>query len=441
MQLKTVLAVATATALLAPVTAAAQQYPAPGNPKGTQKKPRGPFKTLKVGKRQRYKTIQAAVTKARPGDTVKVANGTYREGVVVRGAGKRYVKLVGNRQQPERVVIEARGVKGAGAQNGVLVNGADNVTIDGFKAQHQKGNGFFLANVNGYLATNLLAERTGAYGIYAFNSTGGEMSDSEAFYANDGSFYIGQTPPQDKPRRSIVSNVDGWGSVAGFTGTNMRYVTITKSRFYNNGIGIVPNSLSSEKFPPEEDNVIRDNEIFWNNFNYYGRTPFAKRKTATGDIPFPTGVGVLFLGGRRNLLEGNRIFGNHLVGVTALEALTLSEKDAAAKALEGNQVRNNAFGLNGTDRNGRDIVFEGGGQGNCFSGNTGVESVFPADRSTMPECPSTGPNVFLEALRAEALGWVTQGNKEASWIKHPHAARSDVNPPLEHWSPAYDKAR
>lgn len=52
------------------------------------------------------------------------------------------------------------------------------------------------------------------------------------------------------------------------------------------------------------------------------------------------------------------------------------------------RFRNNASGLGGTDRNGRDIVFEGGGQGNCFSGNTGAETVIPADRSTMPECPS-----------------------------------------------------
>ncbi len=441
MQLKTVLAFATATALLAPAAAAAQPYSAPGNPKGAQKKPGGPFKTLRVGKGQRYKTIQAAVTRARPGDTVKVANGTYREGVVVRGAGKRYLKLVGNPRQPEKVVIEARGVKGAGAQNGVLVNGADNVTIDGFKAQHQKGNGFFLINLNGYVATNLIAERSGTYGVYAFNSTGGEMSDSEAFYANDGAFYIGQTPPQDKPRRSIVSNLDGWGSVVGFSGTNMRYVTITKSRFYNNGVGIAPNSLSSEKYPPEEDNVMRDNDIFWNNFNYYKRTPFAKRRTATGDFPYPTGVGVFLLGGRRNLLEGNRIFGNYLAGVAGAEALTLSDEDVAAKALEDNAVRGNSFGLNGTDRNGRDIVFEGGGKGNCFAGNIGVESVVPADRSTMPECPFTGENPFVEAVRTEAIGWVTQPDKEASWIKYQHAARSGVNPPLEHWSPAYDRAR
>ena len=61
------------------------------------------------------------------------------------------------------------------------------------------------------------------------------MRDSDAFYHSDAGFYIGQTPAQDRPIRSIVSNVDSWGNPVGFSATNMRYVTITGSRFYNNG--------------------------------------------------------------------------------------------------------------------------------------------------------------------------------------------------------------
>ena len=42
-----------------------------------------------------------------------------------------------------------------------------------------------------------------------------------------------------------------WGNVLGFSGTNMRYMTITKSRWFNNGAGIVPNALDSEKLPAD----------------------------------------------------------------------------------------------------------------------------------------------------------------------------------------------
>jgi hypothetical protein len=439
------LAAGVAAALLVPAAPAMGQtdYPPPGNPLAGPRKPAGKGKTLQVGKakRYRYRTISAAVKAAKAGDTIRVADGTYREGVQIKGASKRYIKLIGNRKRPEKVLLDGKGLTGASAQNAVLVNGADSVTIDGFKARNYKANGFFLVNVDGYKATNLIAELTGTYGIYAFNSVGGEMSDTEAYYQNDGAFYIGQTPKQAKPKRSIVKDVEGWGSLFGFTGTNMRYVTITKSKFFNNGIGIVPNALSSEKFPPEEDNAIVDNDIFWNNFNYYKETPFPKRRAATGDIPYPTGVGLLFLGGRRNIVERNRIYGNYLVGVTALEALTLDEKDAGAKSLDGNVIRNNAFGLNGSDRNGRDIVFEGGGTGNCFSGNTGVETMVPADASTMPSCPFTGANPFVGSVRAETLGWVGSENKEAAWIRRPHADRADRIQPLETWSKSYRKTK
>jgi hypothetical protein len=352
--------------------------------------------------------------------------------VRIKGASKRYIRLIGNRKRPEKVVLDGKGLKGASAQNAVLVDGADSVTIDGFKARNYKANGFFLVNVDGYKATNLIAALTGTYGIYAFNSVGGEMSNSEAYYANDGAFYIGQTPKQTKPKRSIVKGVEGWGSLFGFTGTNMRYVTITKSKFFNNGIGIVPNALSSEKFPPEEDNAIVDNDIFWNNFNYYKATPFPKRRAATGDIPYPTGVGVLFLGGRRNIVERNRIYGNYLVGLTALEALTLSAKDKDAASLDGNVIRNNAFGLNGSDRNGRDIVFEGGGTGNCFAGNTGVETISPADASTMPACPFTGANrssrPYARSARVGHPGGQGGGLDPASACRPhgPHPAARDV---------------
>ena len=104
-------------------------------------------------------------------------------------------------------------------QNGVFINNADKVIVDGFFARNYKGNGFFVTNANGYTFTHLVAKQTGVYGLYAFNTIGGKMLHSEAYYVNDGAFYIGQTPPQDKPVQSIVRDVDGWGSPIGFSAT------------------------------------------------------------------------------------------------------------------------------------------------------------------------------------------------------------------------------
>ena len=278
-------------------------------------------------------------------------------------------------------------------QNGVFVSGADEVSVNGFMARGYKSNGFFVVNVNGYTLNHLVARQTGVYGLYAFNSIGGRMLNSEAYYVNDGAFYIGQTPPQDKPIQTLVRNVEGWGAPIGFSATNMRYVTITKSRFYNNAVGIVPNALDSEKFPPPEDNVITDNDIFWNNFNFHqGKPPFTVREDGTAAL-VPVGTGILLFGGRGNRVENNRIYGNYLGGVAAIDGFLVT-KTPEAVSLDRNTVSGNAFGLNGTDANGYDIVYDGSGNQNCFS-LAATDTVF--DRSTLSPC--TGKNPFSQAAR------------------------------------------
>jgi hypothetical protein len=411
-----------AAALLAPAAASAQTYPEPQQPGPVESKPKGPHKTYTVcAKKGRcdFRTIQKAVDKARAGDTIRVRDGVYREAVKINGRGKRYLKLVGNPKHPGKVVLRARGKM----QNGIFVNDADEVTVDGFMARDYVANGFFFTNLNGYTMDHLVARHTGVYGLYAFNTIGGRMANSEAYYVNDGAFYIGQTPPQAKPVRTIVRNVEGWGSPLGFSATNMRYVTITKSRFYNNAAGIVPNALDSEKFPPPEDNAIVDNDIFWNNFNFHqGNPPFQVREDSTGAL-VPVGTGVLLLGGRGNLIENNRIHGNFLAGVAAIQGVLL-EKNPQARDLERNIVRNNQLGLNGTDVNGADLMYDGNGKDNCFSLD-GVSTTFPADRSTFAGCG--GANAFSKSVQDGMLAFTGEGAL-TGWKKHAHPAKKGYTP-------------
>ncbi len=402
MHRRTAVAAAVAAGLLVAAGAAAQttpSYPEPSNPGKVAPKPKGKGKTRTVCKQGcRFKTIQKAVNRSKAGDTVRVKPGRYREAVTISGRGKRYLKLVGTPRKPGRVILEGSGRK----RNGVVVNGADEVRVSGFRAQNYTANGFFFVNVVGYTAEHLIAAKTGVYGIYAFNSKGGTMRHSEAFYNNDAGFYIGQTPAQVKPIRSIVTDIDSWGNPLGWSGTNMRYVTITKSRFYNNAAGLIPNALDSEKFPPAEDNVIRDNDIFWNNFNFHAGAPFKIADDGTAALA-PVGTGVLLLAGRRNTVEDNRIYGNWNVGVALVEGILL-EENRQARDLIGNVVRDNAFGLDGTDLNGRELAYDGNGSGNCFAGNTGVRVTIPADGSTLTPCDPAGTNVFNGGVQLEMLG-------------------------------------
>lgn len=434
MRIKTLGAGVATAMLLLPASAMAVDYPAPGDP-GTTPKPPKHTRTLKVCKHGKgcSRTIQKAVNKARAGDTVKIAAGTYHEGVKIAGRKKAYLKLVGNPKKPRSVVIDSKGVKGAGAQNGVLINGADNVTVSGIYAKNYKGNGFFALNLTGYDFNHLVAGHGGTYGIYAFNTKGGKMTNSEAFYNNDGGFYVGQTPPQSKPRRTIASNNVSWGNVIGWSGTNMRYVTITKSRFFDNAVGIVPNALDSEKFAPPEDNVISDNEVFWNNFNYEAGAPFKIRQSATS-FPYPPGVGIVLFGGRRTVVRNNRVYGNWLGGITTIKQFVLKQADARDPV--GNTIEENQLGLGGTDLNGYDMFYDGAGSGNCFANNVITTKNIPEDDSTFAACPGPSPNAYNEDLDKLAAGWVADP-VGAHWVRHEHAAKPGYNP-LETWTSAFD---
>ena len=444
----TLAALAAALALTLALAAGAQAitYPPPAKP-GTIAKPKGPFATRTVCKQGcDFAKIQAAVNASHPGDTVKIKAGTYPEAVMVKGAGKRYLKLIGDPKKPESVLLDGRRFKGAGS--GVTIDGAAQVTVNGMAARNYPSNGFFVIHATGYTLTNLSAKLVGVYGVYAFDSVGGTISHAVAAWNNDSGFYIGQTPPQAKPKRSIVSDVVAYGNVLGFSGTNMRYVTITKSTWFNNGLGIVPNTLSSEKYAPPEDNVISGNDVFFNNWDYFKGAPFKLRAGATGDVPYPVGTGILLFGGRRTTVTKNRVYGNYLIGVGAIDQLLLrldlastdpkivarlKGVDKDAPTLRGNKITDNVFGNAGKNLNGRDIFYDGSGFDNCVGANTGVQLTTPADGSTFAACPFTGANAFSSTAQNEAIGWTS--NTQAAWIKNPQAAVPNVTP-FEVWTSA-----
>jgi hypothetical protein len=354
--------------------------------------------------------------------------------VKIAGRKKAFLRLIGNSKKPRSVVLELKGAKGAAGQNGVLISGADNVEVSGIYARHYKANGFFAVNVTGYDFNHLVAGYGGGYGLYAFNSKGGRMTDSEGFYNNDSGFYVGQTPVQSKPRRTVAKNLVAWGNVIGWSGTNMRYTTITKSRFFDNAVGVVPNALDSEKFPPAEDNVIADNDIFWNNFNYKQGAPFTERKSATG-FPYPPGSGIVLFGGRRNRVENNRVYGNWLVGIAAIKQFVLKQADAADTI--DNAVVANKLGLGGTDLNGYDMFYDGSGSGNCFDGNEQHSPNIPDDNSTFASpCPFTGANAFNQDLDNMTIAWVADPTG-SHWVRHDHVAQAGYNP-LELWDASFD---
>ena len=79
--------------------------------------------------------------------------------------------------------------------------------------------------------------------------------------------------------------------------------------------------------------MIKDNNIFWNNFNYF--LPNSRSKTVSGGLGvggatlnYPTGIGVMLFGADGWTVKNNNIFGNFKWGV-ALFSDPFNEGDDA----------------------------------------------------------------------------------------------------------------
>jgi hypothetical protein len=283
---------------------------------------------------------------------------------------------------------------------------------------------------------NVRASFNRAYGMYAFNCVGGRITQSVGWGHGDSAIYIGQTPRQAHPEWTLLDHNRAYMNVLGYSGTNSRYVRITDSYFWNNGIGIVPNTLDSEKFEPSENGIIENNFIFWNNFNYFlPKSPVKSVSDGLGEIPgvgtvqYPTGVGVTLLGTTGWKVRDNDIFGNFMWGVATL---TDPFNDGGDAIVRRNTITNNRMSRGGSDLNQWDFFHDGSGTGNCWSGNN-TSTFNPGDTPTpllYPACPAvSGPDQPADNNQfGELAVYVTSNppsDQECKWAKHPHPAFRD----------------
>jgi hypothetical protein len=168
------------------------------------------------------------------------------------------------------------------------------------------------------------------------------------------------------------------------------------------------------------------------------KAPFQLRDSSTGTL-YPVGTGLLLFGGKTTKVEGNRFYGNYLVGYGAVSQFLLKPENTAFGLLEKNEVRGNTFGLTGgADKNGRDLFYDGSGSGNCFENNATQSPNVPADNSTLAACPKADGNTFNESARNEGLSWVGDSTHEAFWVRVDHTPIEGITP-LEHWDESYPR--
>jgi hypothetical protein len=384
-----------------------------------------------------YTTIQSAVDHSGRGATIDVKPGTYLEGVIVSGHAHDGLRIIGLGKKPAGVLLEGRNARGPGgaAQNGVEGDNVNNLVLENMKAEHYAANGFFINGCRGYEMKNLIAAFNRAYGLYVFRCVGGRMTHSVGYGQGDSAFYVGGTPPQKHPQTTILEHLLAYKNVFGFSGSNSKYMVIRDSEFYDNGVGLIPNTWKPEPYQPASDGVIEHNLIYWNNFDYFrpGSPVTTNNLGVKGQgLNFPVGAGVVLFGVRRWTVKSNSIFGNFLWGAAAFSDPT---NDTGKAINDDNRFTDNKMGAAFHDANGTDFFNDGSGSGTCFEANGAVTvAASSTDPDLYPTCPSTAGSGMLtgdanQARKLLAIADATPpADQESFWHVHPHPPRQGRKP-------------
>lgn len=332
-------------------------------------------------------TIQAAVDRARPGDTIEVPYGVYQERVVVDLSN-----------------ITLRGVANADGEwpvldgqdqfaDGIIASG-NNFEVSHFQIKNYTDNGILVEGVTGVHMHDLYAEHTGTYGFYPVQSTDVLIERVEVTGVDDAGIYAGQC------ENVVVRDSVAYGNVIGIELENTHTGEVYNNHTYENTVGILivllPNLTSKVSMNTKVyDNVTENNNL----------ANFAPLGATAGFLP--PGVGILLLATDSSEVYGNTIRENKTTGI-ALFSLTGTgqfENVDVGPNPENNRIHDNSYEHNGYDPDEYvrdlgiptgDILWDGSGVGNTFDDSAasgGFPPVLPGSN-----WPAAGQRIYWRAL-------------------------------------------
>jgi parallel beta-helix repeat protein len=254
--------------------------------------------------RHAFRSIDRAVAVARPGDTVVVAPGTYREDVKV----DKDINLVG----VGHPVIDAQG-----RDNGILITGdrAAGATVSGFDVRH--------ADFEGILADGVTRVRIERNRV-TDNDRGGRAA-------------------------MPTGECAGQGVVPGDCGEGLHLMSVTRSQVLDNTVdNNAGGILLTDENGPTAFNVIARNRVLDNildcGITIAGHNTKAVTLSTASGTPTVTGTAPQVAGIYRNLVTGNVANGN---GIKGEGGGILLAAGAPGSAVYDNTVRANTAKGNG----------------------------------------------------------------------------------------------
>ena len=311
-------------------------------------------------------TIQQAVDRSGPGDTIQVPYGIYHEAVVIDWSD---IKLIGiPSENGDWPVIDGEGTR----SDGVIASG-NNFEMAFFDVKNYTSNGVLVEGATGVYLHDMYIENTGVYGVYPVRCTNVLMERIEATLMNDAAIYAG------KSENVVIRNTVTYGNVIGIELENTVNGEVYNNHAYNNTVGIFVDLLPQLPSKVSLNTKVYDNVIENNN----GEN-FAKPDTAAALIP--PGTGMLILAADEVEIYNNTIKGNKTGGLAVFN-LTIgfseNEIDVGPNPehvyAHGNSYENNGYEPDPFVKNmlgrGFDIIWDTNGADNHFDET--VESSFP----------------------------------------------------------------
>jgi hypothetical protein len=325
----------------------------------------------------RFKSLQAAVVVARPGDWILIWPGVYHEddpahhagvwietpGLHIRGLNRNTVVIDGSHGSSADPCPSSPALQNFAPRDGIVVAKASGVTIENLTVCNYLGgpdairgsqvwwtgtgaaeaagsgasgsaygagdasvdgsgqlgvgafSGSYLTATSMYHPAGTRGQHLAEFGIYAGSASGpGRITSSYASNMADGAFYVGAC---GRSCNTVLADDHGTGSATGYLGTNSGgKVVIESSTFDDNRAGIVLLSLNTDDLPPPQDG--RCPASLTNSCTVIMNNDVTGNNNASAPafgINPAIGVGVDVQGGSFDTITGNRISRNGAWGV------------------------------------------------------------------------------------------------------------------------------
>jgi parallel beta-helix repeat protein len=326
-------------------------------------------------------SIQGAVDRALPGDTVLVEPGVYYEGIYIDTPGVTVRGVVADvngdgktRSDDERPWIDGQGT----LSDGFNTTG-DDFVLEGFGIRDTIGNGVLTTGAQRIVYRDLIIQNAGIYGVYPVECTDILIENVIATGIADAAIYVGQSRGP-----IIVRNNEVYGNVTGIEIENSTDAEVYDNYVHDNTGGILvfllPNNPSRVAYNTRVYNNIIEN----NNLPNFG----APNSTVSR---VPPGTGVLVMTADNTEVFNNVIRGNATAGVGLTSLYQLFTRDTVfdvGPLPENNWIHDNTYENNGYDPQGdvaalgipgADILWTGEGWTNSFDepGATSFPPVLP----------------------------------------------------------------